>query len=629
MNEENVFNTNEWQLYEKGKNFLRKKGIYDETDKVYRFFNGDQWQGVKSGVIQPITYNIIKPIIKYKIGVIQSNGYSIVFSPNNFDDERFQIEMTELCEQINEYISILWEKKKIESFTRNILKDACINGEGIIYINYNMLENEIEPELIDKNNIIYENENTSNINEQEYILIANRKSLEAVRREAREKMEAGLNSLTEEDIRNIQPDENTMENPGDYAKDESGIMTPVISKFFRKGDTIWFKKSTKTCVIEDERDLGLKKYPIAHYIWEEVKGSARGTGEVIHLIPNQIEINKTATRRALSVMQTAYPKLVVNRKKITNASDITKVGTAIYTEDNTVDDVRTVASYLVPTSMSSDSQILQDELINNSRDLAGAGDTLTGNVNPERASGQAILAVQQSGEQVLTEQLIRFKDFLEDIGSIVFEMWKVYTPEEGKKIIVKESLQNLEDKPENNVPYQEGYNPYVQRQAQGEIEESFDDKIVDSNIGYGQDLMEVEDNAKDLEDKEVFISKVIPLEIIEKLEVNIKIDVSPNTPFDKYAREQSLENLMTNQIISFEEYAKYLPADSSMPKDILTNILKDRRDTQAKINQVEQAAIQKKSEMEQMTNEAELQSEQMNPEMQQPQLPQGDGEFYN
>jgi len=111
--------------------------------------------------------------------------------------------------------------------------------------------------------------------------------------------------------------------------------------------------------------------------------------------------------------------------------------------------------------------------------------------------------------------------------------------------------------------------------------------------------------------------------------INIKIDVSPNTPFDKYAREQSLENLMTNQIITFEEYAKYLPADSSMPKDILTNILKDRRDTQAKINQVEQAAIQKKSEMEQMTNDAELQTEQMNPAMQQPQFPQGDGEFYN
>ena len=99
--EEMYLRTDEWTLYEKGKDFLSRKNIYGDTDKVYRFFNGNQWQGLESGVISPITYNIIKPIVKYKIGVINGNGYSIVFSPNNFEDERFQIEMTDLCEQLN------------------------------------------------------------------------------------------------------------------------------------------------------------------------------------------------------------------------------------------------------------------------------------------------------------------------------------------------------------------------------------------------------------------------------------------------------------------------------------------------------------------------------------------------
>lgn len=622
--------TNEWQLYSKGRDFLSKKNVYNDTDKAYRFYNGDQWRGIKSGVIQPITYNIIKPIVKYKTGVINGNGYSIVFSPNNFDDERFQIEMTELCEQINEYISILWEKKKVNAVTRDILKDACIIGEGIIYINYSLEDGEVEPELIDKNNILYENENNSNINEQEYILIVTRKSLRAVRREARRNKELGLNALDDEAIANIVSDSDTKEQPGDESKEELHHMVTVITKFYKNEDTntIWVKKSTREAVIEDERDLQLKKYPIAHFVWEELKGSARGMGEVINLIPNQIEINKTATRRSLAVMTSAYPKLIVDRKKISNPDSITKVGSAIFTENQTVDDVRQVAGYLTPANISSDSQIFQEELINNTQELAGAGDSVTGQINPERASGQAILAVQQSSEQSLTEQVIRFKDFLEDIAAIIFEMWKVYTPEEGKRIVVKESLNNLKSKPENNIPNVKDVNPYSAEMENMEQQQSdnLDMNILDSSVGYGQEIANIEADTKDIEDKDVYVSKVIDRDTIEKLEVNIKIDVSPNTPFDKYAREQSFENLMTNGLITFEEYAKYLPADSSMPKEVLTNILNDRQENEAKINQIEQMANEKKAEMDSMMMQAENEADNMLPaeNMQGNKLP-----FYN
>ena len=609
--------TDEWQLYSKGRDFLSKKNVYNDTDKAYRFYNGDQWRGIKSGVIQPITYNIIKPIVKYKTGVINGNGYSIVFSPNNFDDERFQIEMTELCEQINEYISILWEKKKVNAVTRDILKDACIIGEGIIYINYSLEDGEIEPELIDKNNILYENENNSNINEQEYILIVTRKSLRAVRREARRNKELGLNSLDDEAIANIVSDSDTKEQPGDESKEELHHMVTVVTKFYKNEDTntIWVKKSTREAVIEDERDLQLKKYPIAHFVWEELKGSARGMGEVINLIPNQIEINKTATRRSLAVMTSAYPKLIVDRKKISNPDSITKVGSAIFTENQTVDDVRQVAGYLTPASISSDSQIFQEELINNTQELAGAGDSVTGQINPERASGQAILAVQQSSEQSLTEQVIRFKDFLEDIAAIIFEMWKVYTPKEGKRIVVKESLNNLKSKPENNIPNINGVNPYSAEMENMEQQQSdnLDMNILDSSVGYGQEIANIEADTKDIEDKDVYVSKVIDRDTIEKLQVNIKIDVSPNTPFDKYAREQSFENLMINGLITFEEYAKYLPADSSMPKEVLTNILNDRQENEAKINQIEQMANEKKAEMDSMMMQAENDADSMLP----------------
>lgn len=569
---ENYRKTGEWALYEKGKDFLSKKNVYEETDKVYRFYNGDQWKGVESGVISPITYNIIKPIVKYKTGVINGNGYGVVFSPNNFEDARFQVQMSDLCSKLNEYTSILWENKKINAITRDILKDACINSEGILYLNYDLEENEIVPEIVNKTNIYYENENNSDINDQEYILITTRQSVASVKRLARKNKELGLNHLTEDDIQKIMSDNKTKEQAGDYAKEELHNMVLVISKFFKKDGHIWFKKSTENAVIEEERDLGLKKYPIAHFVWEELKGSARGMGEVINLIPNQIEINKTATRRSLAVMMGAYPKLVVDSKKISNPDSITKVGSAIFTDNQTVDDVRKVAGYLNPATMSPDSKSLQDELIQNTKDLAGAGDSVTGDVNPERASGQAILAVQQNSEQNLTEQLIRFKDFLEDVAGIIFEMWQVYTPKEGKRIIIK--------KPLSEVRKEEKRNNFI--------------------VGRDDDIENMEENEKDQkgEDKEIYVSRMIDKETIERLKVSIKIDISPNTPFDKYARETALGNMLNSGHITFEEYAKNLPVDSVIPKEALMNIIKERKKEEDKIMQIQQKGEQEKAMMD-------------------------------
>ena len=101
--EEEIKYTDEWELLEKGKDYLRKKSVYSDIDKFHRFYNGEQWQGLESGGIEPIVYNIIKPIVKYKTGVINANGYEIVFTPNNYDKHEFQKEMEELCKNLNKY----------------------------------------------------------------------------------------------------------------------------------------------------------------------------------------------------------------------------------------------------------------------------------------------------------------------------------------------------------------------------------------------------------------------------------------------------------------------------------------------------------------------------------------------
>ena len=583
------FNTRDFQLYEKCRNFCAKtRNMFSETDDNYRFYNGDQWKGLETGgLINPVSFNFIKPVVKYKTNVVNSNGYGIVFSPNNFDNELFQVEMTEICEQLNEYISIVWEQKGVDSIGREIIRDACINSEGIMYLNYDLDEGEIKPELINKTNVFYSNENNSNIQDQEYILITYRRSVNSVKEEAK------ANGIPEDKIRLITDDSDTQYQAGEDSKEELDHMVLVVHKFFKKNGTIWHRKSTRDVVIQEEQDTGMKIYPIAHFVWEEVKGSARGTGEVKNLIPNQIETNKTLLKRLICVTMTAFPKLVIDTEKIGNAESVMNVGTAIETRGQTVDDVRKVAGYLTPAGMSADITNIQNELMEVTRDLSGAGDSVVGDVNPERASGQAILAVKQASEQSLTEHIVRYKDFLQDVARIIFEMWQTYTEEEnGKKIVVKEDLAKVE---ENN-------------NAVEHLNEDINQEVLKANTGESEDIVDIKSNNNDIDKKEVYVQKVIPKEIIEKLKVNIKIDISPNSAFDKFAREQCIENLLKSQIITFEEYAKYLPPDSVMPKDVLTNILRDRKEAEAKINALDMKAELKKQEIEEGLNRAPLEA---------------------
>lgn len=198
--------------------------------------------------------------------------------------------------------------------------------------------------------------------------------------------------MSEDEVNKITMDSDYEEQSGRESRiDEISPMCLVILKYYKKNGTVWLKKSTKTAVVREDADTKLKLYPVAHMVWEDVKGYARGTGEVKYIIPNQIEINKTATRRTIAVQMCAFPKLVANKRYISNTSSLNKVGTTILVDEMSADDVSKVVNYLRPTTMSTDALNLQQELMKDTQDLAGAGDTLNGNVDPTQASGKLYL----------------------------------------------------------------------------------------------------------------------------------------------------------------------------------------------------------------------------------------------
>ena len=527
--------TEVWGLYEIGQNYHRRMRIYEDTDKNYDFYNGDQWRGAKLGDVEPVQKNFIKPIVKYKCAVIHDNLYGVVYSSLNFENKGFRKQAEKICDLLNNYMARLWEQDKMDFKLRRVTKDAAINDEGIIYIYWDEEKNSPVHEVIDKNDIYYGNENDDDIQSQPYILIRRRLPVTNARELALRE------GVAEEDLKYIMGDDAVLEDAGESAKEEVDHKATVIYKLYREDDTVRFSVATKYVTIAENIDTGCKLYPVAHFTWEEKKGSARGEGEVRYLIPNQIEVNKTEMRRVLTVKMQAYPTKVVDVSKIANPKALDKVGVTIKTNGEPVDDVNKIVGVIPPAQMSTDVVKLQEDLIQMTRDLAGAGDTATGQVNPESASGRAILAVQQASQAPMTEQKETCKNFVEDVARIDLEYLIVHA--------------------ENGV--------------------SMEDKITDPTTG-----------------EESWVMVNVPQSALEQLQATVKIDITPRGVYDRFAQEQSIENLLTqglfrpDRLPELKIYHRILPDDCVAPKTEIGEAIEYMEQEQRKI-----ATIQARAEL--------------------------------
>ncbi len=551
-----------WGLYEKGRNYQRMVGMITDTDRNYNFYNGDQWEGAKLGDVSPVQKNFIKPIVKYKCAVIHDNLYAVNYSSLNFENQEFHREAERYTKMLNRYAMRVWEQDKMDFKGRKVTKDSAINDEGIIYVGFNKEQMMPVNEVLNKIDVLYGNENSEDIQSQPYILIKKRmpvvNAIEFARAEG----------LGEDKMAYIIGDNQTFEESGEPAKLEVDNMVTIVYKMYRKEGTVHYSVATRLVTIVEDINTGLTLYPIAHFTWEEKKGSARGEGEVRHLIPNQIEVNKTEMRRVVTVKSQAYPQKVANKSKISNPQAINTVGGVIETSDATVDDVRKIFGTIPPAQMSPDVVKLQEDLINVTRELAGAGDVATGQVNPESASGRAILAVQQASQSPITEQKESYKNFIEDLARIWLEYLTVYSVD-GVKL---------------------------------------EEEITDPQTG-----------------EETIQVVTVPQSVLEQLKATVKIDVTPKGVYDKFAQEQTIENLLiqgyftAQRVGELETYVEVLDDDAVAPKMKIKQAIEHIKEEQRKIAMIQaQAQAMQQRAQQFLMEDPEAQAQQMADAMEMP-----------
>ncbi len=453
------------------KNNFGARGMYEQNRINERFYAGDQWHGASVGTDRPLVrYNVIKRIGEYKQAVIGSAPVAVNFSadgvPNTVDIQervrriREQVAATPVgglaevphiggeviptTEEVNlvmsamsDYFRVQSERLQFDDKKERVLRNAYNAGTGVLYTYWDPqaktglyadenrrtpITGDIACEVLDVENVYFGDPTGDDVQAQPFIIVANRQTVDSVRREAK------ANGIADEEIARITADDSTEYMAGELGADgdRNGVAkVTVLTKFYKEWNatgtayTVKAVKVTDKVTVRPPWDTGLHRYPFAVYLWERRRNCAYGDSEVTYLIPNQIAINRMITASVWAVMVMGMPIMVVDGDAVTGP--VTNEPGQIITVNGVEGDVRQVAGFLNPPQFSPAFSDNVEQMIAQTLTQSGANNAALGDMRPDNAS--AIIAVREAATMPLTMQKNRFYTFVEDVARIWADHW--------------------------------------------------------------------------------------------------------------------------------------------------------------------------------------------------------------
>lgn len=419
-----------WQKYEKSKHYMDGKNILLKTERNWNFFIGKQWEATKDseGLEDLPMLNFIKQTVNYKVSSISQHAITAIFSDMNSGN--LEIGNDDVCHRMNNLFDISWQKAKMNRVARKALKHSAVQGDS--YVFWYSGDTRKSPQIVNNTQMRLGDENTVDIQEQPWIIIEERLAKDVVKERAK------LQGCTEEELALIMTDSDN--DTQLYNKQEVSNKVTSLVYMEKKNGIVHIARATKNVIYEELHPIaqtknnepigtGLTMYPIVPMIWEEVPNTARGSSEVEHLIPNQLELNKTLARRAISVKMTAFPRVAYDEGMLANPEDLDKVGSALRLTGGNAQAISQMIAYLSPQAQSQDAKLLSDELLEKTKDLSGASDTALGNIDLSRVSGTAATTIRDQQQVPLNDQVTMYQEFVENVALLWFDIWKAYYPD--------------------------------------------------------------------------------------------------------------------------------------------------------------------------------------------------------
>lgn len=458
-----------FEEYKQGQNYktgLGERGLYEQNRINQRFYEGDQWYGVQCGDKKALVrYNIIRRAGKYMQAMVDGKPLAINFSAEGVPctqetrdrvGERKKTYREEsvkgvahvdeknvpnaeqvglLMDVLGNYHKTTAERLRFDTLKSRVLERAFVTGTGLLYTYWDdgvktgqfadegkkeAIRGDIACEVLDVENVYFGDPTLDDVQAQPYIIIAQRRSVEELKREARR------NGRPARDIEAIKADGDTAymagaretENePTDSRK--ATVLTKLYKAYGKDGNRfkVMAVRVVEGATIRTPWDTKLCCYPISKFSWGESPNRIYGYSEVTHLIPNQIAINRAATASVDAVMKMGMPMLLydadVIRDELTN-----EPGQAIPVYGMPPE---SPVRYVAPQNFTPQFSQLTDSVMGNTMNCLGANDAALGDMRPDNTS--AILALREITTLPLQLLQNHWYAFVEETARIWLDFW--------------------------------------------------------------------------------------------------------------------------------------------------------------------------------------------------------------
>ncbi len=428
--------TTAWQLYEAGKEYKRRIGLYETVRRNERFYRGDQWQSADDGLPHPV-FNLVRRITDHLVGAVLPQDLSIRYTDDNLpflDNAESRRRVAEGIDIFNRNADYRWKRDRMQALAHKALLNAAISGDGVFYCWWDTaardgqpFTGEVRTALIDNTDLFVADVNNRDLQSQDYILLSGRATVESLRREA---INAGM---SEKDAARIVSD-----SVNEYAADLSSVelrgseKATYLIRFFRAGDEVVFEKSTKSVLIR-RVNTGLKYYPIAYFNWSPTKGSFHGSSPISDMIANQKYINTSYAMVMKHMYDTAFSKVIYDRTRIPEWSN--EVGEAIAAVGG--GNVSDAVSVVGVGEMQDGYLDLITNVIETTKDMMGATEAALGDAPANNTS--ALLVLQQASQLALLQVRSELTRAVGELASIWADMICTYYPTERLLVALGES----------------------------------------------------------------------------------------------------------------------------------------------------------------------------------------------
>ena len=521
-----------WKLYERGLDFNSSINLEDTVRVNENFFIGKQWEGVISNGLPTPVFNFLKRVCCFTVATITSDNIKVNASPLSATPNTTSL--VEPVRIINEELDALTELNNIPSLMREFARNAAVDGDGCLYTWWDPdaetgqdAKGCIRTEIVENLRVHFGNPNDRDVQSQPWIILERREIISAAQAEAKE------NGF--ETWRNIGGDgDNT--NP-DAAKETTDKVTTILL-FWRDTKTrhIWAYKCARGSSIREPWDLGIKLYPISWLNWDYIQDCFHGQAMITGLIPNQIFVNKLWAMSQLSLMTTAFPKVVYDATRVGKWDN--RIGAAIGIQGG---DVNNVAKIIDPASISPQiSQFIQLAVEETEQSL-GATSVALGDTRPDNTS--AIIALQRAAStpsEITKQNLYRS---IEDLYRIYIEFMGEYYGKRHVDMTTPEEVRQVYD--------------FIGQETPAEIPMQFD---------FSQ---------------------------LKDMPMHIKLDIGASSYYSEIASIQTLDNLLKMGKIDTIQYLERIP-DGYIPgrRELINELKEQQRNAMAMQAQMQQGAPQ-------------------------------------